>query len=462
MEQKSLDLIKDVQRALAEGRDGEVPQLLADLYPADIAEILYELDEEQRPRLLRLLDSERAALTLQEMDPEDQSTLLHALDQGQASEILEEMATDDIADLVGELPQPEAQHILELMDREEAEDVQELLEYPEDSAGGLMTFEYIAIHEANTAQEAIDKLRELAPDAETTYYLYVVDTHERLTGVVSLRDLIVAPPDRLISQIMRRNVISVHVDTDQEEVAKVVSKYHLLAVPVVNAAGVMQGIVTVDDVIDVIHEEATEDIYRLASAPGEEEDATTGVWEKAKKRLPWLFILLFGELLAASIIKRYDATLQSVLALAFFIPLLIGMAGNVGTQSLAVTVRGLATGELDRRSIWPSVMRESMVGVLIGAACGVLVYGVAWLWLPSGFEPGIVGTIVGLAMTLNLTVAAVLGTFVPFVLERFDVDPAVASGPFVTTALDVIGMVIYFLIATTLMSLLGVSLTPTP
>ncbi len=455
MEQKMVELGQRVRALFREGRDQEVAALLIDLHAADLAEIIYELPEDQRVGLLRLLDSETAALVLAELDPEDQSDLIGdigEIEPGRASDILGEMSTDDIADMVGEMDRPEADRILELMDREEAEEVQELLEFREDSAGGLMTSEYISILETDTAQATIEKLRELAPDAETTYYLYVVDDAERLVGVVSLRELIIAQPDMAIGSIMNRKVISVDVAMDQEEVARMVTKYHLLAVPVVDRERVLQGIITVDDVIDVIHEEATEDIYRLAATPGEEETVESTAWERAKKRLPWLFILLFGELLASSVIKQYDHTLNSVLALAFFIPVLIGMGGNVGTQSLAVTVRGLATGEFDHREIWRSLARESLSGIIIGLACGVLVFGVAWTWLPKDDNPTVIGLIVGVSTALVLMVAAVLGTLVPFVLERFKIDPAVASGPFVTTSLDVIGMIIYFVVATGFMS----------
>lgn len=451
MEQKLLELSQKVRALFRENRLWDVAPLLTDLHPADLAEIIYELPEDQRTRFLGLLDSETAALVLAELDPEDQSELLTEIEPHRASDILGEMSTDDIADMVAEMDQPEADRILELMDREEAEDVQELLEFGEDTAGGLMTSEFIAIHEGDSAQATIEKLRDLAPDAETAYYLYVVDDCGRLVGVVSLRELIVARPETPIGSIMHRKVISVDVDMDQEEVARLVTKYDLLAVPVLDRDQVLRGIITVDDVIDVIHEEATEDIYRLAAAPGEEEDVESSAWERAKKRLPWLFVLLFGELLASSVIKQYDQTLNSVLALAFFIPVLIGMGGNVGTQSLAVTIRGLATGELDNREIWRSLIREALSGIIIGLACGFLVFGVAWLWLPLDASPALIGMIIGVSMALDLMFAAVLGTLVPFLLERFKVDPAVASGPFVTTALDVIGMVIYFMVATRFM-----------
>lgn len=449
-------LAQEIRRRLEEdGAADRVSALVAELHPADLAELLYELPEELRPRLFALLDPERAALTLQELDPEVQSGLLGQLEDVKASDILEEMSTDDIADMVGELTEPEAERVLELMDREEAEDVQELLEFRDDSAGGIMTPEFIVLHDTDTVEQAIEKLRRLSPDAETTYYLYVVDDHERLVGVISLRELIVAQPVTPVGQIMQRKVIAASVDDDQEEVAKLVAKYNLVAVPVVDPTGRLRGIVTVDDVIDVIQEEATEDIYKLAGTGEVEEDVAAGVWEKAKRRLPWLVGLLFGELVASQVIQRYSATLEAVTALAFFIPVLIGMGGNVATQSLAVTVRGLATGELDGRVIWRSMARESLVGLLVGISCGVVMFAVAWFWRPGGIDPLVMGAIVGIAMAVDMIFAAGLGSFFPFVLEWLGADPAIASGPFVTTLMDVLGMVIYFTVATSLLAVFG-------
>lgn len=456
MEETLVRVAQELRRRLEDpGATGEVSALVAELHPADLAELLYELPEPLRPRLFALLDPERAALTLQELDPEMQSGLLGQLGDVQASDILEEMSTDEIADMVGEMPEPEAERVLELMDREEAEDVQELLEFREDSAGGIMTPEFIALRDTDTVEQAIEQLRRLAPDAETAYYLYVVDEQERLVGVVSLRELIIAQPATAVGQIMQRKVIAASVDDDQEEVAKLVAKYNLLAVPVVDASGRLRGIVTFDDVIDVIQEEATEDIYKLAGTGEVEEDVAAGAWETARRRLPWLVGLLFGELLASQVINSFNETLEAYTALAFFIPVLIGMGGNVATQSLAVTVRGLATGELDGRGIWRSMVREAVIGSLVGLSCGVIMFLVAWVWRPGGVEPLVMGGIVGVAMAADMIFAAGLGSFFPFILERLGADPAIASGPFVTTLMDVLGMIIYFTVATSLLAVFG-------
>lgn len=451
MEEELMKLSDEIRVLLRAGKIEELVRVLHDLHPADIAEILEELDDSERTALLRLLKTEDAARALQEMEPEDQADILEALGDDHAADILEEMPADDIADLVGELSPDQAGGILNLMDSEEATDVRELLEYDKDSAGGIMTTEYISLREGMTVEAAIQTLREMAPDAETTYYVYVTNASGALVGVLSLRELIVAQPSTFIRSIMRRNVISVHVDEDQEEVARVVSKYNLLAIPVIDADNRLLGIITVDDVLDVVQEEATEDVLRMAGAPqGTHRDSGTPL-AKTRKRLPWLYTLLFGEILAAGVLRSFSGTLEQVVALAYFIPVLTGMSGNVGTQSLAVAVRGLATGELEPHEVWRMCFHEVTTGLMLGVACGFGAFAVASFWQGSP----IVGLVVGLSMTINFFVATGIGTLVPFMLERFNVDPAVASGPFVTTTLDVLGMAIYLGLASAFLGAFG-------
>lgn len=417
---------------------------LSQLHPADIAEILEELTEAEKPRVLSLLDSDLAAPVIEELDYDDQSGILRQLGQQQATAILDEMADDNIADLLGEVPPQEAHEILQAMEKDEAQDVQSLLKYDEDTAGGLMTTDYVALSAEITAEAAISSLRQLAPDAETINYVYVIDANGILVGVLSLRDLIVAPPSTFLRNIMHRQVISVAADMDQEEVARIVSKYDFLALPVVSKEGHLLGIITVDDVIDVIEEEASEDIYRLAATSPEEKDFVLSSWERAKKRLPWLVGLLFGELLAGNVIKNFSGIIEVFTVLAFFIPVMTGEAGNAATQSLAVVVRGLATGEIELEEIWQVVWKEAKVGLLVGAVTGIVLAFVSYLWEGSP----VLGLLTGVALVLNIFAAAILGGFFPVVIKRMGIDPAVASGPFITTLTDVISMFIYFSLAT--------------
>ena len=437
---------EQLARAVAAGEAEAAVRLAAEVHPADLAEFVLKMPAEARSRLLAWLPPEQAAQVVEELPTAVQSEVLAVLGRRRAGAVLEEMSSDEVADLLGELPPQRAVDLLGLLQEDEAADVRSLLAYLDDTAGGLMTTEFVALQDDLTAAEAIDALRRLAPDAETIYYVYVVDREERLQGVLSLRELIVAPPETPIRQIMRTRVVTVPPDMDQEEVARVVAKYDLLAVPVVDGAGRILGIVTVDDVVDVLEEEASEDIYRLTATP-RGVAAAGSPWLRARLRLPWLVGLLLGELVVAKVIQGFEGTLERVAQLAYFIPLLAATAGNVGTQSLATAVRGLATGEIARGQAPRVLLRELQVGLLLAVALAatsaVLVYAV--------LGDGPVAVTVGVAMGVNTLVAAAIGVLVPLALHWLRVDPAVASGPFVTTTLDVVGTLVYFLTATWLL-----------
>lgn len=455
MEKEMLDILEQIVALLEQGREDALRQLLATRHPADLAEVLEELEDDQRAVVMRLLSDERAAETIAEMEAEDQASILESLGDERAGDILEEMSADDVADLVGELSPQQAEDILDLLEPEDATDVRELLEYRSDTAGGLMTTEFIALGGGLTAQQSIDELRRMAPDAETAYYVYVVNEHEQLEGVLSLRDLIVSPPMRAIREIMRTQILSVHVDEDQEEVARVVKKYNLLAVPVVDHKNVLCGIVTVDDIIDVIEEEATEDILRAAGVGGDEherQDSESPVWKAVKSRLPWLVGLLFLEMLSGKVIDHFSGVIAQVAILAVFITTMAGEAGNAATQSLAVVVRGLATGDIDTSQVFQIVRREVKVGLAVGAVCGVVLALAAGLWQQSVW----IGLITGTSIFLNLTVAKAAGAFFPVIIHRMGIDPAVASGPFITTVTDSTSMLIYFGIASVVLRYAGV------
>lgn len=419
----------------------EAKVLLREFQPADIAEFVEDLAPEEIGTILNLLAGDVAGLVLNQLDPELVGEVLRHMGEEKTSAIIDEMYSDDVADLLAELPDQEKNKILNLMEREDAVEVRELLEYKVDTAGGIMTTEYVAILKNITAGRAIEVLREIAPDAETVYYVYVVNDKNQLVGVISLRELIVANPETVIENIMHHKVKSVNVNMDQEEVAAIVTKYDFLAVPVVDDNNCLLGIVTVDDVIDVIHEEATEDIFRLAGTA--EIDLEDGLSERIinslRTRLPWLLITLAGGLLAGRIIRGLEAELQAVVALAYFIPLLTGMGGNVGTQSSTLTVRGLATGQVDAKELLITVGREAMVGMAVGMICGLIVTLVAFFWQKSL----LLGLVVGGALLGNMITAATMGTFVPMVFKRLGIDPAVASAPFISTSIDITGLLIY-------------------
>ncbi len=355
------------------------------------------------------------------------------------------MASDDAVDLLGELSPEEIAALLPLVDEEGAK-FSGLLKYPEESAGGIMTTEYISLPADLPVEEAIARLREIAPQAETIYYVFVVDLENRLIGVLSLRDLIAAPDGTPLKEIMRHNVISVNAALDQEEVARVVVKYDLLALPVVDDSNRLLGIITFDDIMDVLEQEATEDIYRLAGA-GE----VTGVelmeasaYQVAWHRTPWLLLSMLGGIAAGYIMSTFESTLEAILVLAFFIPVIMDMGGNVSTQSSTIFVRGIATGEIKGNGIWRYLFREIRVGLLMGVLFGLLVAAAALLWRGNP----VLGLVVGTSMIATISLATIIGTLVPLFFHKLKIDPAITSGPLVTTIKDITGLLIYFGMAT--------------
>ncbi|MBN2261130.1 MAG: magnesium transporter [Clostridiales bacterium] len=425
-----------------------ISEIIESLHVVDVAEILLQLEESEREELFKYLSWEIASEVLQEVDSETFNSLIKLFSNEQQSAILDNMADDDIVDLLGDLSEINRDEIISLLDLESAEDVKELLIYDEDTAGGIMTKDFIALSKDITIYNAIELLRETAPTAETIYYVFVVDQEEKLVGVISLRELIVAKPNKLVEDVMSDKVIYVNVFDDQEEVAKIVSKYDLLAVPVVDYEMKMIGLITVDDIIDVLEEEATEDILKFAGANEpeyyEENDFSDRIFKSVKARLPWLIITIFGGLLSAQIIKSYQFVLDANTTVALFMPILAGMGGNVGTQSSTLTVRSIAVGQIKGNEILKTITHEISVGFIVGLISSVIA-GIAAVVL-NGDK--ILALIVGIAMWINMVTAATIGTLIPLIFRKIGIDPAVASAPFITTTIDITGMSIYYAMAT--------------
>ncbi len=441
--------IKTIQKLirLLKHRNQDLTNLMDELHPSDLAELVEDLNDEQKKELFALLNDEEAALILQEMEDAEQVSLIKVLDKERVSSILKEMSSDEAVDLLGELPREDAQELLIRLD--DMEEIEGLLRYAEDTAGGIMTTEYIALPGTMSVEEAIVRLRETAPEVETIYYIYVIDEENRLIGVLSLRELISAENGTLLKGIMRTNVISVDVNLDQEQVAKIVSKYDLLAVPVVDEKGSLRGIITVDDILDVVEEEATEDIYRLVgtSEVRGTDMVNASVLNVVTRRLPWLLVCLVGGLLSGSVIQVFEKTLQAIVMLAIFIPVIMDMGGNVGSQSSTVFVRGLATGEIEANEVWGYFLKEVRIGFTMGFICGIMIGLAAIFWQNSIT----LGLIVSITMFVTITLAAVIGTLIPLLFWKMGVDPAITAGPFVTTIKDVTGLLIYFYTATLFM-----------
>lgn len=449
MTQQQYEGLKQLRLLLEENPAG-LTDFLRDQHPADLAEWLEELTDDQRVMVINHLDAETAALVMGELDTDTQAGIVGELGRERAGDIIEEMDPDDAADLLAELTPEEQGQLLGELQAEDAADVRELLEHEPDTAGGIMTTDYITVQEHMTAEAAIDHLRRVGPEAETLYYVYVVDAAEHLAGVISLRDLIVAAPETPIRDIMRTKVVSVRADQDQEEVARAVSKYDLLAIPVVDAENRLVGMVTVDDVLDVIEEEATEDALRMSAVTPDEEDPSAtgfgaGIWRLARPRLPWLVALLFLELASGKVIDHFQATFNpaTLALLTIFITTMAGEAGNAATQALAVVVRSLATGEIGPGDVLRVVWRELRVGLTVGLVAGVVLAGLALVWQANWH----LALTVGLAISANIVVAKMLGAFFPIVITRLGFDPAVASGPLITSITDVTSMLTYFGVA---------------
>ena len=337
-----------------------------------------------------------------------------------------------------------AQSVLDLFNAEKQEEVEEIMSYPVDSAGSIMTINVFTLHQNTLAHEAIKELQSQGK-SEMVFYLYVTDDDNRLTGVISLRDLVTIPPESSLTDIMTKNVVSVRPETDQEEVAKIVARYNYLAIPVVGVDDSMLGIVTVDDVVDVIREEATEDFLQMAGAGKDREILLKSSWENVKSRFPWLFASWVGGVLAAFIIGKFEHMLETTVALAAFIPVIIGMGGNVGTQSSTIVVRGMAMGRVEAGGELKLVFKELRVGLILGILYGMLLGG--FTLLPFVKAPASLGIIVGFSICSSMLIASCVGTVVPLILQKIDVDPAIATGPFVTTSIDILGVTLYFLIA---------------
>ncbi len=415
-------------------------------YPADFADLLMNLSSEELNNIIDRFSSRELGEIISYLDYETSNYIARYFSETVLSDILTRMHTDDAVDFLGTMPVGKVKKILNNMKDNKAIELQQLLGYDEESAGGLMNTEYVAFYSDNTTQKVLEKLRDLSPEPEMIYYIYVISRTKELVGVLSVRQLLGVRRDVQLHEIMADDIIKVGINKDQEEVADVLSKYDLLAVPVVNKQGQLMGIITVDDVIDVIEDEATEDFYKLA-ATSNVYNVDGGILAVVKKRIPWLLLLLVGDLISGSVIKGFEASLQTVVALAFFIPVLMDMGGNVGTQSLTVVVRGLATGELHFNKFLSHLWQEIKVGLIMAIVLGTALSLVVLIWQGNP----VLGFIVGVSMFSTLLTAIIVGTSIPFLMEALGADPAVAAGPFITTIVDISGLFIYFSMATILM-----------
>jgi len=444
-------LLDTLRRLHRKGAIDNCIKLVKKIHPADLAWVFRSLTPIEQKDIFQIIaQTELVADFLSELDESIMVDLVDGLSVEFMVKVVTNMASDDAADLLDAIPEDLASEIRARMKVSDRHEVEELLKYSPDTAGGIMSPEFMYLDEELSVEEAIQKVQKRSEDKEMVFYLYITHGDGQLTGVLSLRELILHPMQRKLKNIMKDKVISVTTDTDQEEVAHVVSQYNLLAVPVVDATFKLVGIVTVDDVIDVIREEATEDFLQMAGAGREREILLKPLHQKILLRAPWLFASWIGGVAAMFIITSFQSELQKVLALASFIPIVSGMGGNIATQSSAIMVRGLATGRVNLHHFAKIIAKEFVVGLFLGAAFGLLLGVLAHF---KYVTPAYLGVVVGFSVFSVMAMAVTIGTMVPMILKRLNVDPALGTGPFISTSIDVLGVSLFFGVARLLLNL---------
>jgi len=436
------ELIAQVELLIAQNSDKELRQVLDEFHYADIAEILDELDLEEATYVIKLLDSETTSEILMELDEDNREKVLQNLSAKEIAEEVEELDTDDAADMILELPEERQEEVIsKIEDEEHKAEIEELLAYDEDTAGGLMAKELVKVYETWTVAGCMRRIRGQAKDVTRVHSIYVVDKKEKLIGRLSLKDLIVAKSDQKIADIAKKNVDYVNVHDDAEEVAKIMSKYDLEAIPVVDENQALVGRITIDDIVDVLKEEADKD-YQLAAGIIQDVEADDSIFELTRARLPWLFLGLVGGVGAFLIMEGFQKAFDTYKVLFFFTPLIAAMAGNVGVQSSAIIVQGLANDEV-RGSINNRLIKEMLLATLNGIILALFLFLFVWL-----YEHDLTTALsISVSLVAVIIIAGLIGTFIPLFLDKRGIDPAIATGPFITTSNDIFGILIYFWIA---------------
>lgn len=445
-------ILKDTfGRLLRRHAQTNLVKLINKTHPADLAIVFrYFNDEEQKQVFSLMQPNDHTVEFLVELDDTLIEKILDTENAERVSSLIQNASTNDQSYILGSLKEEQAQSVIDLLKKEEQEEIEEIMAYPQDSAGSMMATDVFTLYQNTTCGDALKTLQD-QQEAEMVFYLYITDEDDSLVGVASLRALATTPSNTLLKDIMEKRVHSVRPETDQEDVAQIVAQYNYLAVPVIDGDGRLLGIVTVDDVVDVIREEATEDFLQMAGAGKDREILLKSSWENAKVRLPWLFASWIGGVMAAYIIGKYENMLESMIALAAFIPIIIGMGGNIGTQSSTIIVRGMATGRIEIGNEFKVLLKELRVGLILGVLYGIML-GIFANFKFLGSDP-MLGAVVGLSICSSMLLATAVGTFTPLILRKLDIDPAVATGPFVTTSIDILGVLLYFMIAGLLLTL---------
>ena len=449
MMDREFNILQDAfRRLIRRNARSNTQKMIMKTHPADLAALFRPFTEMEREMVFKLIsDRTYKAEFLTELDRAILVEILEDMAPKDIAELLNEMAPDDQADLLAHIPDDLGKEVLGLMSSADSEDLEELMMYDPDTAGGIMVPLPFKMNEHNTVQETIDAIHE-QKDVEMVFYIYIVDNDDRLTGVISLRQLLMISPKTILKNTMITKLVTVQPETDQEEVARIISRYNFLALPVVDRDNKLLGIITVDDIIDVIREEATEDILKMAGV-GEELVETKSIVRSIRIRLPWLLASFLGGIVAIFILGGFQESLQTVAPLAFFIPIIMGMGGNVGIQSSTIVVRGIATGRVNVRHLWIVVSKEMAIGLILGLLYGLLLG--TFVQFQFGREALALSVAIGVVSSMSM--AALMGAFMPMMFARMNIDPAVATGPFITSFVDILSVSIYFQVATILLGI---------
>ncbi len=436
------ELIENISHLIENQDSHSILTIFANLHPADIAEIINHLNIEDAQYVFGILDKDTAVEVITELDEDLREEILSEIDKNRITDIVEELDSDDATDIVSELPEPIAEHVLENIDEEDSHEVKELLKYAEDTAGGLMSSDFVFVYEDASLRDAIRAVREHADEFEQIYHIYVLNKNNQLLGFVPLKALLTNPLRTKITDVMEEDLIYVTPDVDQEEVAQIMDKYDLVSLPVVDENKVMLGRITIDDIVDVIQEEAEEDISKMAGLTDDEEFSHSTI-KVSKIRLPWLLVSLFGELVSAVVLSHFQASIEQVIVASFFIPIIMAMGGSSGQQAAIVMVRNLGTKKIWFSEILKKLLKEFRVALVNGLVSGALLLIMTYIFFNTEIYFSILLSFTLLIIMINATV---IGAAIPLVLSKIGVDPVVATGPFVATTNDIIGLLTYFII----------------
>ena len=442
----------DLMRPLRRNETRRVARILQRIDDVQIAQQLDNAPPADQDRVLQMLSVERRASVFAQLRMETAAELVRRLAPEEVAVMLEDLEADDVADILGRVEEARLRQILTRLEPREADEVEQLLGYDENTAGGIMSLDFIRVYDSVTVAEAVRTVQEVGDPPLHAFFVYVIDEDERLVGAVSLRMLLIGGRDQPIREVMEPELVYIDREADQEEVADIAARYDLIVIPVVDDQRRLVGVVTIDDIVDVIREEATEDILKMAGA-GEELFETRSFWTSLRNRMPWLLAAAVGGLLVAMALSGFELALATVPILALFMPVIAGMGGNVGTQSSTIVVRGLAVGYVESASLGRLVVREMGLGMMLGAIYGLLIAVIAPFIGSSVEDPFALGAVLILGMMGSMTIAAAVGTSIPLLMNRFKIDPAVSTGPFVTTAVDILGLMFYFWLATVLLNI---------